>query len=79
VEVDWQTGFNIAFGIAGLFGGWLLRIVWDLQKGLRSDLQALQQSLPENYARRDDFKELVRTLFAKLDRIEEKLDGKADK
>lgn len=77
--MDMQIAFNAAVGVAGLVGGWLFRVLWDLQKGVRADLSELQKSLPDVYARRDDFKELVHTLFTKLDRIETKLDNKLDK
>lgn len=42
-------------------------------------LEAAMIRLPDIYARRDDFKDLIRDVFTKLDRIEEKLDKKADK
>lgn len=42
-------------------------------------LETAMIRLPDIYARRDDFKDLIRDVFTKLDRIEEKLDKKADK
>lgn len=77
--MDWQSAFNIAAGLSGFLGGWWLRVLWDAQKELRKEMGALKDHLTENYVRRDDFKDIVKTLFDKLDRIETKLDQKADK
>jgi hypothetical protein len=71
--------FNIVVGVCGALGGWWLKTVWDNQVELARDLVQLRAHITETYARRDDFKNTVDALFAKLDRIEEKLDRKADK
>lgn len=42
-------------------------------------LEAAMIRLPDVYARRDDFKDLIRDVFAQLNRIEGKIDKKADK
>lgn len=77
--MDWQNAFNIAITLAGALGGWWIRVMWDAQREVRKDLTALQNSLPDAYVRRDDFKDNMHALFAKLDRIEDKLDKKVDK
>lgn len=77
--MDWQTAFNISAGMLAAVGGWFLKMIHESQKELRRDLGALQTSLPEVYARRDDLSDIINRLFTKLDRIEDKLDGKADK
>lgn len=43
------------------------------------DLQAYKLHVAEHYATSTDMKSLIEAVFKKLDRIEEKLDGKADK
>lgn len=77
--VDWQAAFNIAIGLAGVLFGWMVRVIWDGQKDLRRDIAELSAHIPDNYVRRDDFKDTAMAIFKKLDRIEDKLDGKADK
>lgn len=77
--MDWQSAFNIAAGVAGALAGWWLRILWEAQRDLRIDLAKLQKELSDGYVRREDFKDHSTALFAKLDRIEDKLDRKVDK
>lgn len=77
--MDYQVAFNLAMcGVSGL-GGWILKIIWDAQVELRASSVELQRDIVETYARRDDFKDMIHALFAKLDRMEDKIDGKADK
>lgn len=59
--------------------GWWLRMTWDAQKELRRDLGAIERALPDIYVRRDDFNRRFDELFDLVRRIDEKLDGKADK
>jgi hypothetical protein len=78
--INWLlTGF-------GALLGFLLNAVWQAVK----DLQAADKDMAEkvgqievlvagNYLRRDDFEHTIEALFKKLDKIEDKLDGKADK
>jgi hypothetical protein len=42
-------------------------------------LEELEVLLAAQYAKRDDVNEISKAIFAKLDRIEEKLDKKVDK
>lgn len=81
-----QQVFNIAVGVAGALGGWWMKAMWDALKDLKeadsklaaqvSDLKVL---VAGDYVRREMFDRLSDAIFAKLDRIESKLDGKADK
>lgn len=77
--MDWQSAFNLVLGVLWIVLGWALRTLWDANRDLAKDLAAFHQSMPETYVRRDDFRDTIKTLFEKLDRIEGKLDGKADK
>jgi len=74
-----QTMINIAVAIIGALGGWMLKIIFDEQKMLRSMYERMRDNLSDNYVRKDDFRDFTKAVFAKLDRIEGKLDGKADK
>ena len=84
--MDYQALFNIALGIAGFLGGWWMKVlhesVRDLQesdKKLAEKVSQIEVLVAGNYVRRDDFDKSVEAIFRKLDRIEDKLDGKADK
>ena len=81
-----QTIFNIAATVAGFLGGWWLKVMWEAVK----DLQAADKVLVEkvnsieilvagNYMTKSDFDKIGAAIFAKLDKIEDKLDRKVDK
>ncbi len=81
-----QTLFNISVTVIGFLGGWWLKVLWDAVK----DLQAADKVLVEkvssieilvagNYITRADFDKIGAAIFAKLDKIEDKLDRKVDK
>lgn len=59
--------------------GWFVRVLWEADHEMRRDLMKLQSSLPETYVRRDDLREWKESVMAILQRIESKLDSKADK
>jgi len=56
-----------------------LRDIGDEHRETDKDLQAYKLHVAEHYATSSDMKTLIEAVFKKLDRIEEKLDGKADK
>lgn len=68
--MDWQSAFNIALGLLGAVGGWLLRIIWEAQIRLKDDLDALERRLPETYARRDDISHMMTEINGRFDRLE---------
>lgn len=81
-----QTIFNITFGIASALGGWWMKAMWDALKDLKAaddkltkEVSDLKVLVAGDYVRREMFDRLSDAIFAKLDRIENKLDSKADK
>lgn len=81
-----QQLFNIVIGVAGALGGWWMKAMWeglnDLKKTdheLTQQVNSLQILVAGQYMRRDEFDKTSHAIFAKLDRIEDKLDKKADK
>jgi hypothetical protein len=77
--MEWR---DIAIGLMGVGGtvlGWLLREVWGAVDKLRTDLQSLQSSIADKYARKDDVQVMAENIMTFLRRIEDKLDGKVDK
>lgn len=81
-----QQLFNILVTVSGLLGGWFLKVIDDNLKETRRHNKELSDKLSDmevlvagQYVRRDDLDRHIEAIFKKLDRIEEKLDGKADK
>lgn len=73
--MDLQILFNIAVGLAGAFGGWILSNIYRSIERLDADVRAL----PHTYVTRDDYKEDIREVKTLLNKMMDKLDGKADK
>lgn len=70
----------------GALIGFLLNAVWQAVKDLQTADKELAGKVAEievlvagAYVRKDEFTQSVNALFAKLDRIEDKLDKKVDK
>jgi hypothetical protein len=68
-----QTIFNWAVAAAGALGGWVLKVIWDMLREMRSeihtrdsrlqdDLKKLDIKMHEDFVRRDDFKDAVREI-----------------
>jgi len=83
---DPQIFFNIVFGTAGALAGFVLNSLWTAMKDLQSadlnlaeKVSRIEVLVAGSYVTRDELKDMMKTIFIKLDRIEEKLDNKADK
>lgn len=84
--MDSQTAFNIAVALVGALGGWILNNLKTSMDALHAADQQLSEKVQSieilvagTYVKRDDVDKLSNALFAKLDRIEAKIDSKADK
>ncbi len=84
--MDLQIAFNIAVGLAGALGGYILKSISDNLKSLQSADNALSEKVQKievlvagEYVKHSDIEKLSNALFAKLDKISDKLDGKQDK
>lgn len=84
--MDFQLGFNIAIGLVAFLGGWVmnnlrdsLKSLSDADLSLTNKVQSIEVLVAGTYVKRDELDRLGQAIFAKLDRIEGKLDGKADK
>lgn len=81
-----QTLVNwLLAGFGGLLG-FMLNAVWqsakDLQKAdreLATKVAEIEVLVAGGYVKKDEFSDLSKALFAKLDKIEDKIDRKADK
>jgi hypothetical protein len=84
--MDQQQLFNVAFTVFSSLGGWLMKTMWDSLKELQnadrkinSEMNEIKVLVAGQYVRREEFDRMSQAIFAKLDRIEEKLDRKEDK
>jgi hypothetical protein len=68
-----QTIFNWAVAAAGALGGWVLKVIWDMLREMRSemqtrdtriqdDLRKLDTKMHDDFVRRDDFKDAVKEI-----------------
>lgn len=84
--METQTFINAVLTLAGFLGGWVLNnlksSIDDLRKAdgdLTEKVQSIELLVAGTYVKRDDMEKMSDAIFAKLDRIEFKLDQKADK
>ena len=84
-KVD-QTVVNLLFGLASGFFGWVVNRIWESQKmrdeferEITHKLQQVELLIAGDYVKKDEFRDLSRAIFAKLDKIENKIDSKVDK
>tara|TARA_R110000772_G_scaffold8737_2_gene28926 strand:- start:5672 stop:5926 length:255 start_codon:yes stop_codon:yes gene_type:complete len=84
--MDSQTIINIAIGLVGGLGGWVLNNLkesidglYKADKALTEKVQHIELLVAGTYVKRDDMEKLSEALFKKLDKIESKLDLKMDK
>lgn len=81
-----QTIINWLLASFGALIGFLLNVVWQAVKDLQTADKALAEKVGNievlvagAYVKKDEFTQSINALFAKLDKIEDKLDKKADK
>jgi hypothetical protein len=78
------------FTLVAFLGGFLLKTMWSAIDKLREDMLELNKAIARDYVRRDDFSghvQRLESMFAQhqthmndmLNRIYDKLDGKADR
>jgi len=81
-----QTVFNWVFGIATTSLGFLAHTIWSSIRDMQRAQSRLQTRLSEvevlvagSYVKRQEFERFVDRVIDKLDAIDAKIDGKADK
>ena len=84
--MDGQTAFNLAIGLISFLGGWVVKNLQESMKALQetdeklaAKVQAIEVLVAGQYIKREDFDKTVTALFAKLVKIEGKLDMKANR
>ena len=78
--------FDILLGIAAFALGWMLKVIWGAVQDLQAEdkeiidrLGRVELFVAQRYVTKEDMDKQISLLMAKLDRIENKLDAKADK
>lgn len=81
-----QSLFNIVLGAASILSGWWMKTMWSSLQHLQASDEKITDKLNEveilvvgEYVRKADVDRGFNELNKKLDRIFDKLDGKADK
>lgn len=81
-----QTIINWCFALICTMGGWIFRMLWQAMKDLKiadaalaSKVQEIEVLVAGKYVTNDKLDRNISAIFTKLDRIELKIDGKADK
>jgi hypothetical protein len=81
-----QQLFNILVTVCGILGGWFLKVLdanlkeaREQNKSLSEKLASMEVLVAGQYVRKDDLDRHIDAIFKKLDRIEAKIDLKADK
>lgn len=84
--MNWQDAFNIAVALAAFLGGYFVKTLWEAIKDVQAaDLRlsekvaAIEVLVAGSYVTRNEYRDDLRSITAMLERIETKLDGKADK
>ena len=84
--MDSQTIINTVIALVGFLGGWILKVIWEAVKELQiadkilvDKVNTIEILIAGNYMSKQDFDKIAAAIFAKLDKIEDKLDKKVDK
>ena len=78
-KMQFQDIFNLVGGALLLGVGWWCREIWDSVKSLKTGLQSIEVDLAKNYATKQDINSRLDKIDNVLERIFDRLDGKADK
>jgi hypothetical protein len=66
-----QVIFNWAVGVAGFFGGWLLKVIWDAIQDLKQDIKTMDSKMHQDFVRRDDFKDAMTHVQKDMDELKQ--------
>ena len=77
--MDTQTAINLIGGAILATIGWFARRLYEATENLRRDIHEIEKDLPISYVRKEDFDKRMDRIEHMLERIVEKLEGKADR
>ena len=73
--MEYQVLFNVAVGVAGFIGGWLVNRVFVLLDRIDADMKAIAVQ----YVTKEDYREDIREVKELIGAIFKRLETKADK
>lgn len=79
MAIEPQIIVDAIIAVIGALFGWLFKMVWDAIKELQRDIKDTNQTIHENYVRKDDYRVEIAEIKGMFNRIMDKLDGKVDK
>jgi hypothetical protein len=74
-----QDLFNMAAGLLGTIGGWLLNTMWQAVRSLEAKVSAIDVLVAGQYVKKEEVTRMMDALFHKLDKIQDAVERKADK
>ncbi len=81
-----QVFFDVAVGVIGVLGGWVLNTVWSAVKDLQTADKELAEKVGQievlvagRYVTREEFNTTLSQVFIKLDTIRDIVSQKADR
>ena len=74
-----QPLINWVFTAFGATLGWLVKVLWDAIKDLKTDLKLIEREVHTNYVSKDDYRQDILEVKEILKQIFDKLDKKVDK
>lgn len=77
--MDPQNLLNLGFGACSAALGWFARELWTAVQALKSDISELRTEIATDRVHKDDFRHALEKVESMLEKIFDKLDGKADK
>ena len=77
--MEWQSIINVCIGAAFSVVGWFFRQMWDATQKLKQDITNIEIQLPTSYVRKDEMNSRFDKLEAMIEKIFDRLEGKADK
>jgi hypothetical protein len=77
--MDFQYLFEAAATFIGVIMGVILKTLWTANRDLTTKVQAIELLVAGQYVNKLEFREFSEVLMRKLDRIEERVEKKADK
>lgn len=75
MNINWQDAFNVLVMICGAMGGWIMGRISKSLDRLDEDVRAM----PTKYVSKEDYRSDLHDIKEILNRIDDKLNGKADK
>lgn len=61
-----QNVFDWMVGVGGAVVGWMLKMIWEAIRDMRSEMKDLDRQMHEDFVRRDDFKEAIQEIKADM-------------